>query len=139
MSGDRLGDWRTVQVSEPLFPQFQGSSEPAHQRSVGVAESMETVSLWNLDFQLLKQWPELPLEEHVLVPWRTVARGEQEPLLIRTPGLEKRLQVFACLRRQLDHPRRLLGFWIAKFPPPGTLPHLKQTLIEVQIVYRETA
>jgi hypothetical protein len=48
MSVDRLGDWRTVHMSEPLLPQFQGSSKTAHQRRVGVAESMETVSLWNL-------------------------------------------------------------------------------------------
>ena len=49
------------------------------------AERVETIAAWHMNAEWPKQWSELPFEQQVLIPRRSVPSGEKQATFVRMP------------------------------------------------------
>ena len=77
-------------MSEPLLPQFQRRAESGHERGVRVSKHVEAITAGNSDSERFEQRPESPLENHVLIPRRSILRSEHQPAFVRMPPIKMR-------------------------------------------------
>ena len=73
-----------IGVTETILWSRHRDTLAVHHRLVPVAKSKEPATL---DPELLEQGIEFPLPNEIRVPWRSVARGEEQPEPIRSPLL----------------------------------------------------
>jgi hypothetical protein len=89
--------------------------------------------------KLLEKRVKFSLPYKAVIPWRALARREQEPQRVRAPGSQKRAQMFDQMGRYWEPTIPAAGLHCLELSPPHTLPDVDDAIAEIKIIDTQPA